>query len=118
MCIRDSHFTLFGWLLFRATRRIVTPDGSKDDSFNQICEFLAAPSRGLGLTGEAFEYLAQLAFYTLPLIVIQCFQWWSKDHYIVLRWPTPARAVAYALLLFTWVFFGAQVGTAFIYFQF
>ena len=112
-------FTLMGWLLFRATRRVDRGDGTTyDDSWAQIMEILAAPGRGWGFDSETLAYLAQIGFYILPLAMVQWFQWSREDHYVMLKWPMPVRSAFYSALLFLWVFYGAQVGTSFIYFQF
>jgi D-alanyl-lipoteichoic acid acyltransferase DltB (MBOAT superfamily) len=110
-------FTLVGWLLFRSTRRVPTPEGSRDDSLQQMTEMIGSVTRGFW-SGEAAELARALLFYTGPLLVLQWLQYRHKDHYVMLRWPLGVRAALYAFLLFTWVFYGAQVGTAFIYFQF
>ena len=101
------------------TRRIDAGGGvTQDGSYQQIKEMLGAPGRGLGLDGDSLACLGQVAFHALPLLLVQWFQWSRNDHYVVLKWPTPVRSALYAALLFLWVFYGAQLGSAFIYFQF
>ncbi len=68
-------FTLFGWLLFRATRRIVGPDGvSRDDSFRQIIEMVGSFQNGWGFSQDAVGLLGSIALYVHPLVGVQLMQ--------------------------------------------
>jgi hypothetical protein len=111
-------FTLLGWLLFRSTR-VITVDGRPvDDSFHQIVEMLLSFRNGLGLDGESFHVMAQIAIMCLPLLVVQAIQYRTGDQFVLLRLPRTALAAVVAALALSWMLWGVQSGGAFIYFQF
>jgi len=111
--------TLFGWLLFRATRRSPSPDGTlRDDSLGQILEMLTSMHNGWGFTGESLVLSGQIAFFVLPLMVVQWLQYRSDNHYVMSTWSLPVRSAFLGFLSWMWLLYGVQRGTAFIYFQF
>jgi len=107
------HLTLFGWLLFRATRRV---DG-RDESFAQIIEMLCAPANGWTSPG-AGSTLVTLACFAGPLVAMQIAQQRRGDPLFVLQLARPWRAAFYAALALSMMFWGVQAGSTFIYFQF
>jgi D-alanyl-lipoteichoic acid acyltransferase DltB (MBOAT superfamily) len=111
-------FTLFGWLLFRSTRKIVLDGVPHDDSFAQIGEMLLSYRHGLGLDASTLLLLSRIAFFTWPLLIVQCLQYRTRDHYCMLRWPLPVRVGLVSWLSLTWVLWGVEAGATFIYFQF
>jgi D-alanyl-lipoteichoic acid acyltransferase DltB (MBOAT superfamily) len=98
-------FTLYGWLLFRA------------NGLRQIANMtisLADITPNEFVLGE----LAKLAFYLWPLAVIQFWQSWCSDLYVVVKSPVCAQVITYTLLLLLIVILGNFDGASFIYFQF
>jgi alginate O-acetyltransferase complex protein AlgI len=99
------HLTCFGWLLFRAT------------SFEQI----ATMTRSLfvGPWNYDAELASQVALFALPLIAIQCIQYFSGQlNFLRFRWMAPeVRVAAYSALAY-FVLFKAAKPQSFIYFQF
>ena len=110
--------TLFGWLLFRCTRRVRVDGILRDDSRAQIVEMLTAFRNGWGFDTRALLILLTILAFALPLIVMQVFQYRTGDPLCVLRIPMPARAAIVAGLSVMWLLWGIQTGDAFIYFQF
>jgi hypothetical protein len=98
------HLTCFGWLIFRA---------------ESIADF-AVLSRGLVdlRVGDAALWLRPLAILTVPLILLQLMQAWSRNLECVLRWPLPVRALTYAGVVLSILLIGQDLGQPFIYFQF
>ena len=108
------HLTLVGWLLFRSTRRV---DGA-DDSYRQITEMLGSFANGWGLNQGSLILAGDILFFTFPLLLMQCFQYRTGDHYFLLRRSFPVRVTCYAALVLIWLLYGRQTGSEFIYFQF
>ena len=112
------HATLFGWLLFRCTRRVEIDGRLRDDSWNQMIEVLTSLANGVGLDETSWLLLCEIALTIAPLLVIQYFQFRSKNLLIVLDCSLLARICCYSFLLATLLLMGIQSGGAFIYFQF
>ncbi len=96
-------FVCLGWLIFRA------------HDVGQIASMLAALGDGIGLAGSG---LRTLAFYALPLVLVQLAQYLRNDLDIVLRLPAPVRGAWYAVMLYGLLLFGEGFDKPFIYFQF
>ena len=111
-------FTLLGWLLFRCTRRVAIDGGFRDDSFRQILEMLSSFRNGWGFDATGLQIFVTIALFTLPLLVIQWFQFRTNDQFFMLRLPAPVRVVLVSSLALVWLMCGIQTGDAFIYFQF
>ena len=111
-------FTLFGWLLFRCTRRVEVDGFLRDDSRSQILEMLTAFHNGWGVDTASLAILSTIAAFALPLVVMQVFQYRTGDPLWVLGLRMPARAAIVAGLSTVWLLWGIQAGDAFIYFQF
>jgi D-alanyl-lipoteichoic acid acyltransferase DltB (MBOAT superfamily) len=112
-------FTLFGWLLFRANRRVTVDGISKDDSFAQVLEMVFSFRNGWGFTVESLNLFAQIATYASMLVLMNWIQIQSGNRYPVLAWRSQtAKALAIATLSFTLLVWGVQSGENFIYFQF
>ncbi len=107
-------FTLFGWLLFRCTRRV---DG-RDDSFAQIIEMLTAFRNGWGLDLAAVRLALYLAVLAVPLLLLEWYESRRGHAEITFMWPRPLRVGVAAAMLFSWIVWGVSDGQAFIYFQF
>ncbi|MCA9916907.1 MAG: MBOAT family protein [Anaerolineales bacterium] len=96
--------TLVGWLIFRAR--------SVDQIVYMLSHVSLRPSvAGLGL-------LRDMMFFALPLIVIEVYQYASRDLLRLTRWPLALRVLVYALLVAWTLIFGARESLEFIYFQF
>ncbi len=98
-------FTCFGWLLFRA------------HSLSQIASMTGALSHPLDTFN--WEPIAALVPFIAPLIVVQIFQYVSRNHYFLLTRSVPLqlRTACYTVLGYL-VLFRAAAPQAFIYFQF
>jgi D-alanyl-lipoteichoic acid acyltransferase DltB (MBOAT superfamily) len=97
--------TCYGWLLFRA------------QSFTQIQQMTASLLHPLA--GFDRVLLLKVAAFSVPLILVQCIQYYSgKLQFLEFRWMTPEfRVAGYAVIAYFVVFRAAQP-QAFIYFQF
>jgi len=97
--------TLYGWLLFRC------------HTFDQIAAMTRALVGG-PLGAESFARLGTIAFYCVPLVVVQWFQRTAGDLDVFGRWPVWVQAAFYLFCLYSILLFGVFRGAAFIYFQF
>ena len=112
------HFTLFGWLLFRCTRRVLQDGVWVDQSFPQIVEFLTAPARGFAWGPEAQSLALALAVFVLPLIFLEWMMDPDREDRGFLDRPAWVPALVHATIAFFIVRYGIQNANAFIYFQF
>jgi D-alanyl-lipoteichoic acid acyltransferase DltB (MBOAT superfamily) len=110
--------TLFGWLLFRCTRRVQDATGSHDDSLAQIIEMLTSFRNGWGFDVVALQLLAQVALLAVPLLLLEWYECRRGNPEITFAWPRWLRVGVTAAMLFSWLFWGVNAGDAFIYFQF
>ncbi len=108
------HLTLIGWLLFRSTRRV----DNKDESAQQIVEMVTSFTNGWGFDQISLVTAGNILFFAFPLLVMQCFQYKTGDHYCLLKRAWPVRAICFAAIILFWVLYGRQTGNEFIYFQF
>jgi len=97
--------TLYGWLLFRC------------HTFAQIADMTTALVRG-PLDPHALLRLGTIAFYCLPLVIVQCFQYATHDLEFMRAQPVGVQTAFYLFCLYSIFLFGAFRGAAFIYFQF
>ncbi len=98
-------FTLYGWLLFRAS------------SLGQVMSFtaaLATPWQGFNT-----DTATLVLFYSVPLVLVQVIQVWSgRLFWLSASWiPAELRTAIYAAMLYAAIFAGGQP-QSFIYFQF
>jgi len=98
-------FTIYGWLLFRAT------------SLGQVVSFTGALARPW--EGWNSDLAWKIALFTAPLAAVQLLQHASgRLHWLSFPWlPVELRAAVYAALVYAVVFAGGQP-QSFIYFQF
>lgn len=98
-------FTLYGWLLFRAT------------SAEQVLTLTASLAHWSPpvWAGVMFRELLVLA---APLLAMQFWQWRTGDLEVALRLPRWARGLLQAALIYTIILFWQREAPAFIYFQF
>jgi D-alanyl-lipoteichoic acid acyltransferase DltB (MBOAT superfamily) len=97
-------FTLIGWVLFRSK------------SMDQIFYFLG--HAGFATSAQTAALAYNLAFFAVPLLLVQVAQYWSKDLLVLTRLPAVLRSPAYAGLLLWIIVFGVREAIEFIYFQF
>lgn len=99
-------FTLYGWLLFRAS------------SGTQILDMTAALGN-LEAPGFLAREMARLAFYAWPVVLLDYLNFRGKDEepWISGR-PVLGQALAYAAMILMFIIFGRYDGASFIYFQF
>ena len=96
--------TLIGWVIFRAS------------SAHQIYYMLT--NVGFNLSEQSLVIGQKLMFFSMPLIVVQIFQYVKRDLLILTKMPTAGRMLLYAALLIGIFIFGVREATEFIYFQF
>jgi alginate O-acetyltransferase complex protein AlgI len=97
--------TCYGWLLFRA------------QSWHQIKVMTGSLSHPFA--GFDLQLLTQVAAFTIPLFLMQCWQYFSgKLIFVDYAWAKPEVRVAVYSLLFYFVLFRAAQPQSFIYFQF
>ena len=110
---------VFGFIIFRSSRRVMDEGVLRDDSIRQIMEFLTCYRNGMGGDLASLETLGSILMLSLPLFVIQAFQFRTQDHHFMLETRSVlAKAMIFSVLAFTWLVKGVQSGDAFIYFQF
>ena len=112
------HLTLFGWLLFRCTRRELVDGIWIDQSFEQILEFLTAPARGFLWSADATAIVTALALFVVPLAAIEGLIDPKREDRGLYDKPTWVVASVQAVVAFFVVRYGVQNASAFIYFQF
>lgn len=96
--------TLFGWLFFRG--------GSAQQIFYMITNLSSATSP------ETLGFLQNILFFIIPLIVIQIYQYITRDLLILLKARLPIQILLYGWMLLWIIIFGVRESTEFIYFQF
>ena len=96
--------TVIGWILFRAR------------SLDQAVQMV----HGLGFkpSADSAELARQLAFFTVPLIAAQIWQYKARDLLIIPKQRPLVLALIYGALLAAIVAFGVRESKEFIYFQF
>jgi alginate O-acetyltransferase complex protein AlgI len=112
------HLTLFGWLLFRCTRRELVDSIWVDQSFQQILEFLTAPVRGFSWSGDATAIASTLVLFVGTLLAIEWFIDPKREDRGLYGRPAWMLVLAHAVVVFFVVRYGVQNSSAFIYFQF
>jgi hypothetical protein len=66
----------------------------------------------------ASAYILPIAITIIPLLIVQIFQYVSKDLDIIARTPWYVRSVFYTICFYAFVLGGEFGGSQFIYFQF
>jgi D-alanyl-lipoteichoic acid acyltransferase DltB (MBOAT superfamily) len=100
------HFVCFGWLLFRA------------EDLSQVVVFMRLIFTDLQMTPVAMSMLALIAFYTLPLFLLEMWVDFRKDMVALTRRGWTMRAAVYVYFILMLIFFPAPTAHEFIYFQF
>jgi len=102
------HLTCLGWLVFRAS------------SIHQVAEMLNALFCNFNMTNSpgVSAALARIACYGCLLLVIQLFQYYKKDLFVVFRLSPVLQMLLYLIMLYSMILLGAPSGEEFIYFQF
>jgi D-alanyl-lipoteichoic acid acyltransferase DltB (MBOAT superfamily) len=98
-------FTLYGWLLFRAT------------SAEQVLTLTASLAHW-NPPVWAGVMLCELLVLAAPLLAMQCWQWRSGDLEVAMRLPRWARGLLQAGLVYAIILFWRREAASFIYFQF
>jgi alginate O-acetyltransferase complex protein AlgI len=98
-------FTLYGWLLFRAT------------SAEQVLTLTASLAHWSPPVW-AGVMLRELLVLAAPLLAMQLWQWRTGDLEVALRLPRWARGLLQAVLIYAIILFWQREAPAFIYFQF
>jgi D-alanyl-lipoteichoic acid acyltransferase DltB (MBOAT superfamily) len=112
------HFTLFGWLLFRANRVEVLDGMPRDESLQQIAEVLGSVIRGMPLDAGFWQLLGNSMFFIIPLLAVEALMISAQTKYLFQKLPPYQTVPIRAALLFLIVVYGVQAGERFIYFQF
>ncbi len=71
-------------------------------------------ARGIGL----FRFAASIITYTFLLCGMEAAQFFKNDRCIIFKWHWLYQGVIYFIIVFSIMFFGANDGQEFIYFQF
>lgn len=96
--------TLVGWLIFRAR------------SVDQIVYMLTNAS--FAFSDFSIVLLLELVFFSFPLVLVEIYQYMSRDLLLLTRLPAMMRIIVYALLIAWTLIFGVRESLEFIYFQF
>ncbi len=96
--------TLVGWLIFRSR------------SVDQILYMLSHVS--FGITDFSIVLLVDIVFYTFPLVLVEIYQYLSRDLLLLTRLPIWLRIIVYVLIIVWTLIYGARDSLEFIYFQF
>lgn len=112
------HFTLLGWLLFRSTRGDMVDGLLRDQSLDQIMEFMGSVTRAFSPDYMFWSLFQNTVFFIWPLLVVEALMLTLKTKYIATRLPSYGAIPIKAGLLFLIVAYGVQTGERFIYFKF
>lgn len=112
------HCTLFGWLLFRATRVTMVDGMPQDQSLSQIMEFLGSVTRAMPLDAGFWSLVQNLMLFISPLILVELFMVHLGTKYIGFKVPSYVAIPLKAGMLFFIIAYGVQAGETFIYFKF
>ncbi|MCP5094544.1 MAG: MBOAT family protein [Chloroflexi bacterium] len=96
--------TLVGWLIFRS------------ESVAQIVYFITHLS--FASSAVTADFGKQLLFFTTPFLVVQVYQYVTRDLLVLTKLPTVARVLIYGLMGSWVLIFGIRASLEFIYFQF
>ncbi len=100
-------FTCLGWLIFRA------------QSVQQVTDFLGNIFFNAGSPSWIVGYYAlQIAFYTIPLLIVQILQKKRNDMLAVLQLPPIPRWAVFILMFYLMTMWGEFGGKEFYYFNF
>jgi len=101
-------FANFGWLIFRA------------QSMEQVKNMFYSLFFNFSFTNfqDVEKMLAQLLFYSIPLVIIQFYQFQKNDLMILYRSKIYIKSAVYVALILLFLVVGVQGGKTFIYFQF
>jgi alginate O-acetyltransferase complex protein AlgI len=98
-------FVFYGWLLFRA------------QSFEQIVNMTRALADWSSPTWIG-SYVINLIAFILPLLLVELWQFRSRNRLVALSLPAWARALLQAVLLLAIILYWERTALPFIYFQF
>lgn len=112
------HCTLLGWLLFRSTRSEMVDGVLRDQSVDQIMEFMGSVTRDLSPDPVFWSLLENTLFVIWPLFAVEALMLTLNSKYILTRLPSYGAIPIKAGLLFLIVAYGVQTGERFIYFKF
>jgi D-alanyl-lipoteichoic acid acyltransferase DltB (MBOAT superfamily) len=99
------NLTCLGWLLFRA------------HSMTQVFQMLGGLFLNFHIEGVNWM-IFQVVSYVCFLLIIEFIQYTRNDLKFMLRASTPAKLAFYYICMFLLIFYGAETGRRFIYFQF
>ena len=96
--------TLVGWVFFRC------------HTLDQIAYFFT--DIGLSHSAETFRFVRDLSFFTLPLVLMQIWQYRSGNLLVPTALPLVPRILFYTFLMFGIFAYSVRESTEFIYLQF
>lgn len=96
--------TLVGWLIFRS------------QSVSQIVYMLTNAS--FEVSNYSLVLLLEIVFFTFPLMLVELYQYMSRDLLLLTRLPLVVKVSVYVLIIAWTLIFGARESLEFIYFQF
>jgi alginate O-acetyltransferase complex protein AlgI len=115
--IATFHMVCLGWLIFRSTG--AAPDAKGVIAYTgmeQLVGMLNAIIYRPAVPASAF--ILPIAICIIPLFLVQCFQYATKDLDIIAKTPWYVRSVFYTICFYAFVLGGEFGGSQFIYFQF
>jgi hypothetical protein len=98
-------FVFYGWLLFRA------------QSFEQIVNMTRALA-DWSVPAWTGSYVINLIAFILPLLLVELWQFRSRNRLVALSLPAWAKALLQAVLLLAIILYWERTALPFIYFQF
>lgn len=97
-------FTVIGWVIFRSR------------TAGQALGMLTR--MGVGMSASTRDLFATFAFFVIPLLGVQIWQYRSGDLLVMTRAKPAVLGIAYGLMLTAILLFGVRDSVEFIYFQF
>src|SRR5262249_25637709 len=107
-----------GWLFFRSTRSEMVDGVLRDQSVDQIIEFLGSVTRAFSPDLQFWSLFENTLFIIWPLFAVEALMLTFNSKYIFTRLPFYGTIPIKAGLLFLIVVYGVQTGERFIYFKF
>jgi D-alanyl-lipoteichoic acid acyltransferase DltB (MBOAT superfamily) len=110
------HMVCLGWLIFRS---VGSPPEVKTGTYTGVEQLLGMIQAIIYRPAiPASAYLLPVSITILPLLIVQLFQYNTRDLDIVSKTPWYVRSVFYTLCFYAFVLAGNFGGGQFIYFQF
>ena len=100
------HIVVLGWLIFRA------------QSVDQILRMIFGICANFQLSPYSVSLSLKFLFYVTPVVIVQWWQFKSKDLLVLMKQHWVIRPLFYSLMVYLIIVWGANRPETFIYFQF